>query len=50
MKNVTFDGTTVRQLDADGADSALDAAADCHVLRNDAASSCALESSWYFVR
>jgi len=37
MKNVTFDRTTVLQLDADGTDSALDAAADCHVLRNDAA-------------
>src|SRR5215831_17648251 len=37
MKNVTFDRTTVLQLDADGADGALDAAADCHVLRNDAA-------------
>jgi hypothetical protein len=37
MKNVTLDRTTVLQLDADGTDSALDAAADCHVLRNDAA-------------
>src|SRR5436309_15574415 len=37
MKNVTFDRTTVLQLDADGTDGALDAAADCHVLRNDAA-------------
>jgi hypothetical protein len=33
MKNVTFDRTTVLQLDADGTDGALDAAADCHVLR-----------------
>ena len=37
MKNVTLDRATVLQLDADGTDSALDAAADCHVLRNDAA-------------
>jgi hypothetical protein len=37
MKNVAFDRTTVLQLDADGSDSALDPAADCHVLRNDAA-------------
>ena len=37
MKNVTLDRTTVLQLDANGTDSALDAAADCHVLRNDAA-------------
>src|SRR5262249_8582237 len=37
MKNVTLDRTTVLQLDADGTDSALDAAADCHVLRNDVA-------------
>ena len=37
MKNVTFDRATVLQLDANGTDSALDAAADCHVLRNDAA-------------
>src|SRR5436190_19928333 len=37
MKNVTLDRATVLQLDADGSDSALDAAADCHVLRNDAA-------------
>src|SRR5207244_4895148 len=29
--------TTVLQLDADGTDGALDAAADCDVLRNDAA-------------
>ena len=37
MKNVTLDNTTVLQLDADGMDSALDAAADCDVLRNDVA-------------
>ena len=37
MKNVTLDRTAVLQLDADGSDSALDAAADCHVLRNDVA-------------
>src|SRR5262249_19133817 len=37
MKNVTLDRTTVLQLDAIGTDSALEAAADCHVLRNDAA-------------
>src|SRR6516165_8624143 len=37
MKNVTLDHTTVLQLDADSTDGALDAAADCHVLRNDAA-------------
>src|SRR5262249_8453658 len=37
MKNVTFDRATVLQLDANGTDSALDAAADCHILRNDAA-------------
>src|SRR5262245_17449783 len=37
MKNVTLDRTTVLQLDADGTDCALDAAADRHVLRNDAA-------------
>src|SRR5262249_56455232 len=37
MKNVTLDRTTVLQLDADGTDSALDAAADCDVLRNDVA-------------
>src|SRR5262249_14775590 len=37
MKNVTLDRTTVLQLDVDGTDSALDAAADCHVLRNDVA-------------
>ena len=37
MKNVTLDRTTVLQLDADGTDGALDAAADCDVLRNDVA-------------
>src|SRR5262252_3362862 len=37
MKNVTLDRATVLQLDANGTDSALDAAADCHALRNDAA-------------
>ena len=37
MKNITLDRTTVLQLDAVGTDGALDAAADCHVLRNDAA-------------
>src|SRR5258708_6660742 len=37
MKNVTFDRTTILQLDAIGTDSALDVAADCHVLRNDVA-------------
>jgi hypothetical protein len=37
MKNVSLDCTTVLQLDANGTDSALNAAADCHVLRNDAA-------------
>src|SRR2546428_11252455 len=37
MKNVTLDRTTVLQLDADSADGALDATADCDVLRNDAA-------------
>src|SRR5262249_60332531 len=37
MKNVTLDRATALQLDANGMDSALDAAADCHVLRNDAA-------------
>ena len=37
MKNIALDRTTVLQLDAIGTDSALDAAADCHVLRNDAA-------------
>jgi hypothetical protein len=35
MKNVSLDRTTVLQSDADGTDGALDAAADCHVLRND---------------
>jgi len=37
MKNVTLNGTTVLQLDPDGMDGALDAAADRDVLRNDAA-------------
>src|SRR5262245_21827252 len=37
MKNVTLDRPAVLQLDADGTDGALDAAADCDVLRNDAA-------------
>jgi hypothetical protein len=37
VKNITLDRTTVLQLDADGTDGALDAAADCHVLRNDVA-------------
>jgi hypothetical protein len=31
MENVTLDRTTVLQLDADGTDRALDAAADCDV-------------------
>src|SRR5258708_33945401 len=35
MKNITLDRTPFLQLDAVGTDSALDAAADCHVLRND---------------
>src|SRR5215831_11517767 len=34
MKNVTLDYTTVLQLDVDGTDSALDAAADRDLLRN----------------
>ena len=37
MKNVTLDRTTVLQFDSDSTDSALDTAADRHVLRNDAA-------------
>src|SRR5436309_4942417 len=37
MKNVTLDRPTVLQLYADGTDGALVAAADCDVLRNDAA-------------
>src|SRR5262244_2201470 len=37
MKNVALDRPTVLQLDADGTDGALDAAADRDVLRNDAA-------------
>src|SRR5262252_7310293 len=36
MKDVTLDRTTVLQLDADGTNGALDPAADCDVLRNDA--------------
>jgi hypothetical protein len=32
MKNVTFDRTTILQLDADGTDRALNAAADCDAL------------------
>jgi hypothetical protein len=37
MKNVALDRTTFLQLDADRTDGALHAAADCDVLRNDAA-------------
>src|SRR5215467_12693522 len=37
MKNVTLDRTTILQLDAVGTYGALDAAADCNVLRNDVA-------------
>ena len=37
MKNITLDGTAVLQFDVDGTDGALDAAADCDVLRDDAA-------------
>src|SRR5438132_3703714 len=37
MKNITLDRATVLQLDPDGTDRALDAAANCDVLRNDAA-------------
>ena len=37
MKNVTFDRTTVLQLDADGTDGALDPASDCDALSNDVA-------------
>src|SRR4029450_11898244 len=37
MENVALDRTTFLQLDADGTDRALDAAAHCDVLRNDAA-------------
>src|SRR5258707_11907740 len=36
MKNITLDRATVLQLDPDGTDRALDAAANCDVLRNDA--------------
>src|SRR5215211_8187390 len=35
MKNIALDGTTILQLDADGTNGALDAAADRDVLRND---------------
>ena len=41
MKNITLDRTTVIQLDADGTDSALDAAADRDLLRNKFPSTCA---------
>src|SRR6516225_12100832 len=37
MKNVSLDCTTVLQLYTHRTDGALNAAADCHVLRNDAA-------------
>jgi hypothetical protein len=37
MKNVTIDSTAVLELDADGTDGALDAAADCDVLGNNIA-------------
>ena len=37
MENVALDGTTVLELDPDGTDGALHAAADRHVLGNDAA-------------
>src|SRR6266480_2258873 len=37
MENVTLDRATILQLDADGTDRALDAAAHCDVLRDDAA-------------
>src|SRR5262245_27794636 len=37
MENITLDRTAVLQLDADGTDRALDAAADRDVLRDDAA-------------
>src|SRR2546422_4509237 len=37
MENVALDHTTFLQLDPDGADRTLDAAAHCDVLRNDAA-------------
>src|SRR6266481_9655375 len=36
MKNVTLHRTTILQFDVDATDSALDAAADCDVLRNNA--------------
>jgi hypothetical protein len=41
MKNVVFDHTTFLQLDADRTDDDLHEAADCDVLRNDAALDCA---------
>src|SRR5262245_24863926 len=41
MKNVTLDNTTVLQLDADGTDSALDAAADCECCAMTLPSTCA---------
>jgi hypothetical protein len=47
MKNVTLDRTTVLQLNADGTDGALDATADCDVLRNDAAT---MESDYLILR
>src|SRR5215467_9626972 len=48
MKNIALDRPTVLQLDADGTDGALDAAADCDVLRNDAALDlCAIASFSY---
>src|SRR6266699_2827413 len=37
MKNVTLHRTTILQFDVNATDSALDAAADCDVLRNNAA-------------
>src|SRR3989441_5872047 len=37
MENVALDHTTFLQLDPDGADRTLDAAAHCDVLRDDAA-------------
>jgi hypothetical protein len=41
MKNVALDRTILLPLDADRTDGALDSAADCDVLRNDAALDCA---------
>jgi hypothetical protein len=46
MKNVTLDRTPFLQLDALGTDSALDAAADCHVLRNDVALDLWWQAAW----